>query len=68
VTFIVMNNREYNVLKNFMRSQEHYTAAKTNRFVAMEIDNHFDGRPGPTNRARRRYRPGYRSRNRIASH
>jgi benzoylformate decarboxylase len=22
-----------------MRSQEHYTAAKTNRFVAMEIDN-----------------------------
>jgi benzoylformate decarboxylase len=39
VTFIVMNNREYNVLKNFMRSQEHYTAAKTNRFVAMEIDN-----------------------------
>jgi benzoylformate decarboxylase len=39
VTFIVMNNREYNVLKNFMRSQEHYTSAKTNRFVAMEIDN-----------------------------
>jgi benzoylformate decarboxylase len=39
VTFIVMNNREYNVLKNFMRSQEHYTAAKTNRFVAMEIDS-----------------------------
>jgi benzoylformate decarboxylase len=39
VTFIVMNNREYNVLKNFMRSQEHYTSAKTNRFIAMEIDN-----------------------------
>jgi benzoylformate decarboxylase len=39
VTFIVMHNREYDVLKNFMRSQEHYTAAKTNRFVAMEIDN-----------------------------
>ncbi|MBC8742506.1 thiamine pyrophosphate-binding protein [Paraburkholderia sp. UCT31] len=39
VTFIVMNNREYNVLKNFMRSQKHYTSAKTNRFVAMEIDN-----------------------------
>ncbi|MDB5989403.1 MAG: mdlC [Herbaspirillum sp.] len=39
VTFIVMNNREYNVLKNFMRSQEHYTSAKSNRFIAMEIDN-----------------------------
>jgi benzoylformate decarboxylase len=22
-----------------MRSQEHYTSAKTNRFIAMEIDN-----------------------------
>jgi benzoylformate decarboxylase len=39
VTFVVMNNREYNVLKNFMRSQEHYTSSKTNRFVAMDIDN-----------------------------
>jgi benzoylformate decarboxylase len=39
VTFIVMNNREYNVLKNFMRSQEHYNAAKTSRFVAMDIEN-----------------------------
>jgi benzoylformate decarboxylase len=39
VTFVVMNNREYNVLKNFMRSQEHFSSAKTNRFIAMEIDN-----------------------------
>jgi benzoylformate decarboxylase len=39
VTFIVMNNREYNVLKNFMRSQAHFTSAKTNKFIAMEIDN-----------------------------
>ncbi|PLZ04017.1 acetolactate synthase [Burkholderia sp. WAC0059] len=39
VTFVVMNNREYNVLKNFMSSQAHYTAAKSNRFIAMEIDN-----------------------------
>jgi benzoylformate decarboxylase len=37
VTFVVMNNREYNVLKNFMRSQSGYTAARTNRFIAMDI-------------------------------
>jgi benzoylformate decarboxylase len=39
VTFVVMNNREYNVLKNFMKSQTHYLSAQTNRFVAMEIDD-----------------------------
>jgi benzoylformate decarboxylase len=38
VTFVVMNNREYNVLKNFMRSQEHFVSAQTNKFIAMEID------------------------------
>lgn len=38
VTFIVMNNREYNVLKNFMRSQPNYVSARTGRFIAMEID------------------------------
>jgi benzoylformate decarboxylase len=38
VTFVVMNNREYNVLKNFMRSQVDYIAAKTKRFIAMDID------------------------------
>ncbi|UFW90600.1 thiamine pyrophosphate-dependent enzyme [Bradyrhizobium barranii] len=37
VTFVVMNNREYNVLKNFMRTQADYVAAKTNRFIAMDI-------------------------------
>jgi len=37
VTFIVMNNREYNVLKNFMRSQEDYSSAKTNTFIAMDL-------------------------------
>jgi benzoylformate decarboxylase len=37
VTFVVMNNREYNVLKNFMRAQADYVAAKTNRFIAMDI-------------------------------
>jgi len=39
VTFIVMNNREYNILKNFMRSQAHFTSSRTERFPAMEIDN-----------------------------
>jgi benzoylformate decarboxylase len=38
VTFVVMNNREYNVLKNFMRSQAGYVSAQTNQFVAMEIN------------------------------
>jgi benzoylformate decarboxylase len=38
VTFVVMNNREYNVLKNFMRTQVHYVAARTNRFIAMDIE------------------------------
>jgi benzoylformate decarboxylase len=38
VTFVVMNNREYNVLKNFMRSQADYVAAQTSRFIAMDID------------------------------
>jgi benzoylformate decarboxylase len=38
VTFVVMNNREYNVLKNFMRTQPQYTSAQTNRFIAMDID------------------------------
>jgi len=37
VTFVIMNNREYNILKNFMRSQKGYTAARTNRFIAMDI-------------------------------
>lgn len=39
VTFIVMNNTEYNVLKNFMRSQEDYTSAQTDRFIAMDLVN-----------------------------
>ncbi len=38
VTFVVMNNREYNVLKNFMRSQANYASARSNRFIAMELD------------------------------
>jgi benzoylformate decarboxylase len=38
VTFVVMNNREYNVLKAFMRAHAGYSSARSNRFVAMEID------------------------------
>jgi benzoylformate decarboxylase len=37
MTFVVMNNNEYNVLKAFMRSQAHYGAARTGRFIAMDI-------------------------------
>jgi benzoylformate decarboxylase len=37
VTFVIMNNREYNILKNFMKSQKDYLAARTNRFIAMEV-------------------------------
>lgn len=38
VTFVVMNNREYNVLKNFMKAQTGYLSAQSNRFIAMDID------------------------------
>jgi benzoylformate decarboxylase len=37
VTFVVINNREYNILKKFMRSQPHYASARSNRFIAMDI-------------------------------
>jgi len=37
VTFVVMNNREYNVLKNFMKSQSDYLSAQSGRFIAMDI-------------------------------
>jgi benzoylformate decarboxylase len=37
VTVVVMNNREYNILKNFMKGQSHYLSAKSNRFIAMDL-------------------------------
>ena len=37
ITFVVINNREYNVLKKFMRTQQHYASARANRFIAMDI-------------------------------
>jgi benzoylformate decarboxylase len=37
VTFVVINNREYNVLRNFMKSQAHFASAQANRFIAMDL-------------------------------
>lgn len=37
VTFIVINNREYNILKNYMRSQAHYRSARNDRFIGMDL-------------------------------
>jgi benzoylformate decarboxylase len=39
VTFVVMNNREYNILKNFLRSHTTtYRAGQNRPFIAMDID------------------------------
>jgi benzoylformate decarboxylase len=37
VSFVVINNREYNILKKFLRSQPHYASAHANRYIAMDI-------------------------------
>jgi benzoylformate decarboxylase len=37
VTFVVINNREYNILKNFIKSQPHYASVRANRFIAMDL-------------------------------
>lgn len=37
VTFVVMNNQEYNILKNFMKGQKDYLSNRSNRFIAMDI-------------------------------
>jgi benzoylformate decarboxylase len=37
VTFVVINNREYNILKTFMRSQPHYASVRSNRCIAMDL-------------------------------
>ena len=46
VTFVVMNNREYNVLKNFMKALAGYASARANRFIAMELDQPAIDYPG----------------------
>jgi benzoylformate decarboxylase len=37
VTFVVINNREYNILKRFLKSQPHFSSVRANRFIAMGI-------------------------------
>lgn len=37
ITFVVINNAEYNILKKFMKSQTHYASARANRFIAMDL-------------------------------
>ncbi|MEQ4599616.1 MAG: thiamine pyrophosphate-dependent enzyme, partial [Methylobacteriaceae bacterium] len=37
VTFVVINNAEYNILKQFMKSQTHYASVRANRFIAMDL-------------------------------
>jgi benzoylformate decarboxylase len=37
VTFVVINNAEYNILKNFMKGQSHYASVRANRFIAMDL-------------------------------
>lgn len=37
VTFVVLNNGEYNILKNYARAQDHYRANGTNRFLGMDL-------------------------------
>ncbi|SNB70106.1 benzoylformate decarboxylase [Arboricoccus pini] len=39
VTFVVMNNREYNILKSFMKSQAGYFSAQRNHFIAMDLED-----------------------------
>ena len=39
VTFIVINNKEYNVLKNFMRSQAHYLSAQSGHYIGMDLNS-----------------------------
>lgn len=35
----MINDREYNVLKNFIRSQAAYASVRANRFIAMDLVN-----------------------------
>jgi benzoylformate decarboxylase len=37
VTFVIMNNREYNILKNFLKRQQGYLSNRSNHYIAMDI-------------------------------
>lgn len=72
VTFVVMNNREYNILKNYMRSKTEYASVRSNRFIAMDLVDPAidflslarDGRAGATHRTRIGHRARDRGRHR----
>lgn len=37
VTFVVVNNQEYNILKKYMKSQQHFVSAHADRFAGMDL-------------------------------
>lgn len=39
VTFVVLNNRSYAILKNFMKAKENYASSKSNRIIGMDLIN-----------------------------
>jgi benzoylformate decarboxylase len=39
VTFVVFNNGEYNILKNYARAQANYRSAGANTFVGLDISD-----------------------------
>lgn len=39
VTFVIMNNQEYNVLKGFMRGQTHYVSSRNGHYLAMDLND-----------------------------
>ncbi|CUW46989.1 thiamine pyrophosphate-binding protein [Novacetimonas hansenii] len=39
VTFVIMNNQEYNVLKGFMRGQTHYVSTRNGNYLAMDLND-----------------------------
>lgn len=38
VTFIIINNQEYNVLKKYMRTQSHYVSNDKQNYIGMELN------------------------------
>ena len=37
VTFVIINNRQYNILKKVLSSLPHYSSVRENRFIAMDL-------------------------------
>lgn len=38
VTFVIVNNRSYDILRNFMKSQHHFASVRAGRFIGMDLD------------------------------